>query len=359
MDEVRMAVIGAGLIGSQHAEIYADADRCRLIAICDVQADRARALADQFGCDWCTDYRELATDVVDGVSIVTPDFAHTAPALALIEAGKHILFEKPLTADVAEAGWIVDAVHRRGVKAMINLPRRWNPQFARLKQIVAAGEIGHPVMGYVRLSNTVHVPTRMLSWAGRSGPHWFLFPHSMDHMRWVLGQEARRVFAVGRKGVLRARGLDIFDAMQVVVEFDDAFATFETNWITPESWPELIENQFVLYGSEGRIGLDGNAALLASNLATTTQRFGTGGTSVYGPPAPFTVAEIRHFVDCIVDDRPPDGATVEDGRAVVAMIRAAELSIETGQLIVVETLIRDEMQRRPRPEIMNPPFIAP
>ncbi|MGH2560196.1 MAG: Gfo/Idh/MocA family protein [Thermomicrobiales bacterium] len=346
-----MAVVGAGLIGVRHAEVYADYDRCRLAVVCDVQEARARELAERFGCDWCTDVWEIATSDVDGVSLATPDFAHTEPALALLAAGKHVLFEKPLTTDLAEAGWIVEAVRERGVKAMMNLPRRWNPHFVAVKRAVEAGEIGRPVMGYVRLSNTLHVPTSMLEWAGRSGPQWFLLPHSMDHMRWVLGQEARRVFATGRKGVLTARGIDAFDAMHVVVDFDDAFATFETTWIIPENWPEIVETQFVLYGSEGRIGLDGNAVLLATNLASSTRPFGTGNQSVYGKSPSFTVAEIRHFVDCLADDQPPAGATVEDGRAVVAMIRAAELSIEKRQPIDVANLIRDETQCRPSPDL--------
>jgi len=219
-----------------HLEAYSSYDRCELTCICDLNEERARQMADKYRCNWTTDLAELAA-AVDGVSVATPDFAHLAPALELIAAGKHLLMEKPLTTDVSEGERMVAAAHERGVKLMVNFSNRWNPKFLAARAAMTSGRMGEFIMGYSRLSNTISVPTGMLSWAAQSGPEWFLFPHTIDVVRWVLGRDVTRVYAAGRKGVLAGLGIDAYDAIQAVVHFGDAFVTFETCWVIPNSWP--------------------------------------------------------------------------------------------------------------------------
>src|SRR4051794_38399016 len=119
MARVRVGVIGAGLHGEMHLVGYSTYDRCQLVGICDLDPDRARQMAEKYRCDWTTNIAELAS-AVDGASVATPDFAHLAPALALIEAGKHVLLEKPLTTNVAEGERLVAAARERDVKLMVN-----------------------------------------------------------------------------------------------------------------------------------------------------------------------------------------------------------------------------------------------
>src|SRR5262249_15728318 len=116
----RVGVVGVGLHGEMHLQAYSTYDRCQLACVCDLNADRARAMAEKYGCDWTTDVEDLARSDVDGVSIATPDFAHLQPALQLIAAGKHLLVEKPLTTDDADGKRLVDAARDRGVKLMVN-----------------------------------------------------------------------------------------------------------------------------------------------------------------------------------------------------------------------------------------------
>ena len=110
----------------------------------------------------------------------------------MIEAGKHVLVEKPLTTDVGEARRIVDAAQDRGVKLMVDFQLRWDPRFMAAKHCMESGELGDGVMGYARLSDTIHVPTEMLGWGANSGPEWFLFPHTMDYARLDPRREAGR-----------------------------------------------------------------------------------------------------------------------------------------------------------------------
>jgi len=169
LSKVGVGIIGCGLMGEVHAQTYFDYEGSELICVCDLNEERARSIATRYHCGYVTDIDKLAENPrIRGVSIATPDFAHTEPALKIIEAGKHVLIEKPLTTKVKEARKIVDEAKRRGVRVMVDFQNRWNPIFASAKQAVSEGKIGKPIMGYARLSNPLQVPLKMLSWASRS-----------------------------------------------------------------------------------------------------------------------------------------------------------------------------------------------
>jgi predicted dehydrogenase len=329
----RVGVVGAGLHGEMHLIAYSSYDRCQLTCVCDLNEERAHQMAEKYRCDWTTDVAQLAT-AVDGVSVATPDFAHLDPALALIAAGKHVLMEKPLTTDVAEGERLVAAARDRGVKLMVNFSQRWNPKFLAARDAMIAGRMGEFVMGYSRLSNTISVPTGMLAWATQSGPEWFLFPHTIDVVRWILGREVTRVYAAGRKGALTSLGIDAYDAIQAVVHFGDAFVTFETCWVIPNSWPSVIDSTMTLYGTGGRMEIDQND----QGITLTSDRFDTsapyGKYDSHGQPRGFYLEGIRHFVDCLVDDREPV-VTGEDGLAVTRAIAAVRESITAGMPVEV------------------------
>ena len=223
MRRVKMAVIGAGIWGENHAMAFSTYPIVELAWICDLNAERARRLADKVGCRWTTEIGELAASDVEAVSIATPDHLHQAPCLAMIEAGKHVMVEKPFTTDIAEARAIIAAAGRAGVKLMVDFQLRWHPQYMGAKAVVESGELGEGVMGYARLSDTIHVPTEMLAWGGASGPEWFLFPHTMDATRWILGEEPVEVFARGSRRVLKAMGIDCYDAIQASFQFERSF----------------------------------------------------------------------------------------------------------------------------------------
>jgi predicted dehydrogenase len=255
---VKTAVIGVGLIGEQHAESYVENPRADLVMVADMNGERARSVGERLGCRFTTSLDEVAASDAEIVSIATPDFAHFEPAKAMLEAGKHLVVEKPLATTTAEAKALVELAQAKNLKMTINLGNRWNPTFQSMRESVQSGEIGEPVMAYSRTSDTIWVPRTMLSWAGKSGPQWFLFAHTMDLLRWMLGQEAHEVYAIGEKRILKAEGIDAFDAIQAMVRFDRTFVTFETSWIVPEAFPHIVESQLTINGSTGRLHLDGS-----------------------------------------------------------------------------------------------------
>src|SRR5689334_8366694 len=138
-ETARMAVIGLGIWGQNHALTYYDYHRSRLVCVCDVDESRAKDYAQRYQCDYTTDYNELAAADVDAVSVATPDPIHCAPALAMLQAGKHVLIEKPMTTSVAEARSLVDAARAAGVKGMIDFQLRWHPSYILIKEQLESG----------------------------------------------------------------------------------------------------------------------------------------------------------------------------------------------------------------------------
>jgi predicted dehydrogenase len=332
-------VVGAGLIGGQHAQAFAANPRAELIMICDANADRANAAAAAFGCSATTNLADVATSDVDLVAIATPDFAHYDPAMTLLNAGKHLVIEKPLTTRTAEAIEIVNLSRQKNLKITVNLGLRWSPQFNVVKASLQDGEIGAPVFSYYRNSDSIYVPTKMLAWASRSGPQWFLFPHTMDLLRWLIGQEAIEVYAKGEKRVLAGRGIDAFDAIQAMVQFERSFATFESSWIVPETYPAMVESQLTINGEHGRLNIaGGNQAFELTSDAL--------GRHLYDRPSKWDFYRMpdwwwgagRNMVDVLLDGGEP-AISGEDSLRVVAMIEATERSIATGLPVAIDSML--------------------
>ena len=345
--KLRAAVVGTGLVGTGHATSYANSDLVDLICVCDLIEDRAKQVATRFGCEYTTDYQDVADSDVGIVSIVTPDFAHTAPAMAMLEAGKHVLTEKPMTTDLEEAKQLVAKARESDLTLSVNLGMRFMASHWRVKEAIDAGKLGNLVCGYSNSCNAISIPTDMLpSWATNSGPQWFKLSHTIDVLRWLSGRpRCTEVIARGRKGKLTALGIDAYDAIHALVSFENGmWITFETAWIQPDAWQEDVQTYFVLTGTEGMAkatvvyGGDGakDNVILASHDSRLESRvrYGTFKPGSYMKPKPVVSTSIAHFIDCVATGTEPC-VTPEDGLAVVAIISAIERSIEEERPVAV------------------------
>jgi len=335
---VPIGIVGAGIWGRNHALALSTHPPGEVKLVCDTDETRARSLADKHGCSWTTSLEELASSEVEAVTIATPDHLHTAPTLQMLAAGKHVLVEKPLATTVAECRQMVEAAEAAGVKFMVDFHARWHPLFMGAKEYVESGQVGDPVLAYARLSDTIYVPTEMLPWAGRSGPEWFLFPHVMDVVRWVLDREPVEVFARGHRGVLEERGIDCWDAIQALFEFEGgAICTFETAWVLPNSYTNVVDNRLSLVGSSGGLELKNEP-----NLWAFTDRFHTPFSSEavtrYGKAWGFQYESIRYFIDCVANDVVPE-AGGRDGLMATAMIEASLTSLAEHRPVRMDELL--------------------
>jgi predicted dehydrogenase len=324
---VRTAIIGAGTWGTNHALALTTHSRCTVSLICDRDEVRARRAGEQFGCAWTTNPADVAASDVAAVTVATPDHQHRDPVVQMLQAGKHVLVEKPLATTVADGLAMVAAAAESGRHLMVDFHARWHPLFMGAKSYVDRGDLGAPVMAYARLSDTISVPTEMLEWSGQSGPEWFLFPHTMDVVRWLFGREPVEVTAKGYRGVLERRGIACWDAIQAIVEFEGgAFCTFETSWIVPDSYSNVVDNRLSIYGEKGGLEIRNEPSLWAFTDRFHTP-FSSESVTRYGKVWGYQYEPIRYFVDCVADGVSPE-ATGADGLVVTAMIAATLRSLD-------------------------------
>ena len=324
--KIRFGIVGAGLWGEAHAEVYATHPWAELAAVCDLDLDRARKLAERFGAHKVyTDYRELVTDPdVDAVAVATPDFAHRDPVVAAAKAGKHVHSEKPLATTREDAAAIAAAVRAAGITYMVDFHARWNPPFAIARKNIEEGTLGRIMSAYFRLNDTISVPTSMLSWASKSSILWFLGSHTVDTLRYLLHDEVERVYAVSRAGVLEERGLAVPDLYQGILEFrSGVVATIENNWIVPNTNPAVNDFKVNILGSQGMINMDlSNNQLFERYLATTSDHPDCiVKPQVRDRHVGFAYEAIRDFVECLAEGKPVQ-AGLDDGLAVTAVILA-------------------------------------
>lgn len=135
-DAVRTAVVGVGYLGTFHAEKYARLKEAHLVGVVDIDPTRAKAVAARLGCAAYTDYRELLGRV-DAVSVVTPTTEHFSVARDFLQAGVHVLVEKPMTRSVEEARELVRLAEAKGVCCQVGHLERFNPAFRAVEPYVA------------------------------------------------------------------------------------------------------------------------------------------------------------------------------------------------------------------------------
>ena len=330
--KVKIAIIGAGTWGENHARIYQAHPLAEPVAICDQNLDKARQLAERLGiAEVYQDYHDmLAHADCDAVAIVTPDFAHADVAVAAACAGRHLLIEKPLATTRDDVYRIMDAVAKNKVRAMVDLHNRWNPPFSVAHQSLERGELGELYSAYFRLNDIKWVATDLLPWAAQSSVLWFLGSHSLDTLRWFFGREVRRVYAVSRSGQLQAEGVDTVDLYQSTLEFaGGGIAQMENGWITPNAHPCVNDIKCTLLGTKGMIAIDASNHNLIQKYTADKAEVPDilVRHSVFGSPKGFAYESIRCFIDCLVDGR-DFPVTIEDAAntslAILAIMESAK-----------------------------------
>jgi predicted dehydrogenase len=334
-DRVRVGVIGLGVMGEQYVRIYQEHPAARVTAVSARRAGRLAEIGERHGVEGRhTDFRELiARADVDAVCVATPDWAHYGPVRAALEAGKHVLCEKPFTTALAEADDLLTLSRSRpDQKLQVAFNHRWLSSYHQGAAAIARGDIGRPVAGYARKNDTIHVPTEMLPWAAQTTPIHFLGAHDIDLMRWYFGAEPVTAYARGVKGVLAGRGVDTWDVVQALVTFDGgAIATFEAGWIYPNTFPTLTDSFVEVIGTGGHLHFDRKRESI--ELSTSKQ---------FTYPKTFLLSEIfgrtrGAFVECLSDflsavtDGTEPRVTAFDGRQVTAVLDAISRSLESGR----------------------------
>ncbi|QNI57248.1 NAD(P)-binding oxidoreductase [Synechococcus sp. BIOS-U3-1] len=140
MVPVKVGVIGIGNMGWHHARVLSLLKDADLVGVADPEAQRGALATEQFGCRWFSDYRTMLKEV-EAVCIAVPTLLHHSVGLACLEAGSHVLIEKPIAASQEEAAALIDAASRVGRLLQVGHIERFNPAFRELTKVVANEEV--------------------------------------------------------------------------------------------------------------------------------------------------------------------------------------------------------------------------
>ena len=334
-DKVRIGVIGLGIMGEQYVRIYKAHPLATVTAICTRKRERLDEVGEKYGVqNRFTDYNELvAQGNVDAVCVATPDFAHYGPVKAALNANKHVLCEKPFTTILGEADELLALSDARdSLVLQVAFNHRWLSSYYQGYASIRSGAIGNPISGYARKNDTIWVSTEMIDWAARSTPIHFLGAHDIDLMRWFFASEPAEVRAYGAKGVLSGRGIDTYDLIQAQVKFEnDAFATFESAWIYPNTFPTIVDSFVEVVGTQGHLHFDRKRESIEMS---TPQQFTYPKTflthEIFGKLRGAFVECLSDFVGSIIAGTKPN-VTAFDGRQVTAVLDAVTRSLASGK----------------------------
>jgi UDP-N-acetyl-2-amino-2-deoxyglucuronate dehydrogenase len=194
-DKLRTSLVGIGKVTDLHAAALASLPESVFTAVCGRSREKTENYAARFGVRAYTDVAEMVTrEKIDVVIVLTPHPNHRAPAVAALEAGAHVLVEKPLASSLEDCDAMIGAARRCGKQLGMICQRRWNMPVQRVKRAIDEGKIGKPVFA------TVH----MLSWRDRAyyesdpwrgtwkeeggGVLVNQAPHQLDLLQWFMGE---------------------------------------------------------------------------------------------------------------------------------------------------------------------------
>ncbi len=255
---IRFGIIGMGIRGKLYADTLAQNPLAQVASVCDTNAGALQEAEQKYHARAFRDYRALIEQGgVDALIVATPDFLHRDIVLLAAQHGLHMMIEKPFSTDEEEAAEMARAIEAAGVKCLIAFENRWSLPFLQAKQMCEQNGLGQILNVYASLTNTLFVPTKMLPWAGKSTPAWFLLPHIVDMAGWLTGKTVRTVYATGVKKKLAAAGIDTYDSIQAILTYTDGSAgVFTCGWVLPESYPVTADQKMFLVGDEACLQID-------------------------------------------------------------------------------------------------------
>jgi predicted dehydrogenase len=337
MEKVRIGVIGLGTMGRHYVKIYSQHPLAQVVGVCAPRQEQVDEIASTFKAEGYTRYEKmLERRDLDAVVVATPDALHFAPARDALETGRHVFIEKPFTTNLEEADQLIRLARSKKKKIQVAFNHRWLSSYYHGKIAVQSGQIGVPLMGYARKNDTIHVSTKHIKWAGQTTSAWFLSSHDIDLMRWWLASEAVEARALGRKELLASRGIPTYDVIQAQVKFaSGAFATFESGWVYPDTFPSTVDSFMELIGTAGHLHFDRKRESIE---ISTEKKFSYPkmflNSEVFGRMRGAFPSCLEDFLYAILDDTPTqvDGF---DGRQVTAILVAIHQSLETGEAVKI------------------------
>jgi len=317
---LNIGLLGAGRIGRIHGSNVAAHPGARLVAVADASEAAAQAISAQTGAKVAGIEAILADTAIQAVVICTPTDMHADLIEAAAKAGKAVFCEKPVDLSAGRIRTCLKSVEAAGVPLMIGFNRRFDPNFASVKQRVMNGEAGNVELVTILSRDPSPPPAEYVARSG--GLFRDMMIHDLDMARFLLGEEPVEVHAVGSSLVDPAIG--------VAGDVDTAAVLLKT---ASGRIAQISCSRRATYGYDQRIEVHGSKGMIrAGNVHTTTVEVATGAGVVADPVQNFFLEryaaayriELQSFLDAVAKGLPPSPSGEDGLRAQVLADAATE-----------------------------------
>lgn len=336
---VRFGILGCGRVAPRHAQSLMQLKETRLTAVADIRPDRAERFAQEYGAAAYTHVDDLlARNDIDAVSICVPSGLHAALAVQALEAGKHVLVEKPIALAVDDADRMIATAARTGRKLAVVLQNRHNAPMQRLRALIDGGGLGPLYLGNATVRwfrpQAYYEDEWHGTWAMDGGALMNQSIHHIDALQWFMGP-VRSVYAYT---ATLAHHMEAEDVGVAVLKFvSGALGTIEGSTLT---WPQNLEGSVAVFGARGSVKIGGTALnritlwkvdgeLEQEAELLTSQR--VDPPSVYGYSHREVIADFAHAV---LNDGAPSTSALE-ARKSLELVLAIYESARTGREITL------------------------
>jgi UDP-N-acetylglucosamine 3-dehydrogenase len=315
MKKLGVAVIGAGFWGRNHARVFKELEETELIAVCDIDSEKSKNVARQFGVEAYTNVgKMLRRSDIEAVSVCTWSTNLANEALKALNAGKHVLVEKPMAANSKQAEKLVRVAEKEELHLTVGFLMRFIPGIQFIKKSVENRTIGELVCATAK---------RVSQWPERIGDIGVvkdLAIHDIDIMRYLFGGDPAAVYA--KTGNMKHKKFE--DYAHIMLTFEgDKNAFIESNWLTPYKTRVLV-----VTGSEAIVKLD----YITQELTIEDAKETLQPRIHWQEPLKL---ELHHFVNCVLGKEKPL-ITGIDGLRAIKIAEAALKSSKMGKLMKIK-----------------------
>ncbi|HAJ33273.1 MAG TPA: inositol 2-dehydrogenase [Candidatus Atribacteria bacterium] len=332
--EVNVGVIGLGRIGKLHLHnIIAQIPGIKLIGVSDIIENSLQEVSQKYDIPIIkNDYRYLLDNKeIDAVVICSSTDTHAKIMIEAAQAGKDIFCEKPIALDLKEINRALEAVKTEGIKLQIGFNRRFDPSFMKAKEMVQSGKIGKPHIVKITSRDPAPPPIEYIKVSG--GIFLDMTVHDFDMIRYLLDDEVKELMAVG--------SCLVNPEISKYNDIDTAIITFQYK---NGGWGIIDNSRQAVYGYDQRIEVFGSEGCVqvANQKPTEVSLYGAESTTSDKPLYFFLerynesyINEMKHFVDCIQNDRNPS-VSGYDGKMAAIMGYAAKESFSKKEFVGIK-----------------------
>jgi len=337
--QINYGIIGCGRVAPRHAQSIQQIQPAHLVAVADIKPHRAQHFATEYDAIPYIDHRALLDrDDIDAVSICVPSGLHATVALDALDAGKHVLVEKPIALNLADADRMIQRARETERTLAVVLQNRYNSPMRQLRQLIDSGGLGDLYLGNACVRwyrpQSYYEDDWHGTWALDGGALMNQSIHHIDALRWFMGP-VQSVFAYT---TTLAHQMEAEDVGVATLRFQNgALGTVEGSTLT---WPQNLEGSVAIFGARGSVKIGGTALNRITLWKVDGQLEQEGEILTAQRVDPPTVygyshrAVIQEFTQALLDGAQPGTPGVE-ARKSLELVLAMYESARTGREVVL------------------------